>query len=182
MLGAPQSFWEPTMRKRIVPVIAAILFAAGSAASQAAEPSYPGLAGYDAVKGMQDMKIVFDVTEGNPKVLAGKLATIDVTRKQLIEAGVAPHIVVAFRGDASYYTQDDVEKLKPEDRAEYAKVHEAIRQLRKQSGVDSVEQCSLPLPARKIDKARVMPEVTLVPNGWIAVVAYQQKGYAYIAP
>jgi intracellular sulfur oxidation DsrE/DsrF family protein len=27
-----------------------------------------------------------------------------------------------------------------------------------------------------------MQEVKLVPNGWIALGAYQQQGYAYIAP
>ena len=93
-----------------------------------------------------------------------------------------PHIVVTFRGDASYYTQTDVAKVKPEDRAEYAKVVDAIKQLHKQQGVESMEQCSLPLPSRKIDRADIMPEVKVVPNGWIALVAYQQKGYAYISP
>jgi len=147
----------------------------------AAEP-YPSARGYDALQGVHDLKMAFDVTDGNPKALVAKLNTIDTTRRQLIDAGVTPHIVVTFRGDASYYTQSDVAKLKPEDRAEHAKVADAIRALRKQPGVESMEQCSLPLPSRKIDKADLMPEVKLVPNGWIALVAYQQKGYAYIAP
>jgi len=147
-----------------------------------AAPSYPSARDYDALQGVQSLKMAFDVTDGNPKVLVAKLSNIDTTRKQLIDAGVTPHIVVTFRGDASYYTQSDVSKLKPEDRSEHAKVADAIRALRKQPGVESMEQCSLPLPSRKIDKADLMPEVRLVPNGWIALVAYQQKGYAYIAP
>ena len=167
---------------RIAALLAALLVPAmGIAQSPAAAP-YPSAANYDALQGVHDMKMAFDVTDGNPKALVGKLNSIDVTRKQLMDAGVTPHIVVTFRGDASYYTQSDPNKLKPEDRAEYAKVHEAIRQLRKQPGVESMEQCSLPLPSRKIDKADIMPEVKVVPNGWIALVAYQQKGYAYIAP
>jgi len=157
--------------------------AQGPAAPQpAAAASYPSARDYDALQGVHDLKMAFDVTDGNPKVLAAKLSNIDTTRKQLIDAGVTPHIVVTFRGDASYYTQSDAAKLKPEDRAEHAKVADAIRALRKQPGVESMEQCSLPLPSRKIDKADLMPEVKLVPNGWIALVAYQQKGYAYIAP
>lgn len=163
--------------------IAATL-AASAAFSQAPgkEPPYPSAANYDALQGVHDLKMAFDVTQGNPKVLVLQLHTIDVTRKQLIDAGVTPHIVVTFRGDASYYTQTDVSKVKPEDRGEYGKVADAIRQLRKQPGVESMEQCSLPLPSRKIDRADVMPEVKVVPNGWIALVAYQQKGYAYISP
>jgi intracellular sulfur oxidation DsrE/DsrF family protein len=143
---------------------------------------YPSAANYDALRGQHDMRIVFDVTEGNPKVLAAKLATIDVTRRQLIDVGVAPHFVITFRGDASYFTQLDAKKVKREDRKDYEKVMMAIRQLRKEPGLESLEQCSLPLPSRKIDKADVMPEVKVVPNGWIALGAYQQKGYAYIAP
>ena len=160
------------------------LFAACTAFAQppAREPAYPSAVNYDALQGVHDLKMAFDVTNGNPKALALQLHTIDVTRRQLIDAGVTPHIVVTFRGDASYYTQDDVEKLKPEDRGQYAKVQEAIRELRRQPGVESMEQCSLPLPSRKIDKAHVIPEVKVVPNGWIALVAYQRKGYAYIAP
>jgi len=162
----------------------AAAFAASIAFAQAPakEPPYPSAANYDALQGVHDMKVAFDVTDGNPKALIGKLHSIDVTRRQLIDAGVTPHIVVTFRGDASYYTQTDVAKVKPEDRAEYAKVVDAIKQLRKQQGVESMEQCSLPLPSRKIDRADIMPEVKVVPNGWIALVAYQQKGYAYISP
>ena len=167
---------------RTAAVVAALLLPAVSLADPSSPAPYPSAANYDALQGVHDLKMAFDVTQGNPKALVVQLNTIDVTRKQLMDAGVTPHIVVTFRGDASYYTQSDPNKLKPEDRAEYAKVHEAIRQLRKQPGVESMEQCSLPLPSRKIDKADIMPEVRVVPNGWIALVAYQQKGYAYIAP
>jgi intracellular sulfur oxidation DsrE/DsrF family protein len=35
---------------------------------------------------------------------------------------------------------------------------------------------------QKVDKAQVNPDVTIVENGWITLVVYQAKGYAYIAP
>ena len=35
---------------------------------------------------------------------------------------------------------------------------------------------------QKVDKAQVNPDLTVVENGWITLVAYQSKGYAYIAP
>lgn len=166
----------------LIGIVAALAASAAFAQAPATNPPYPSAANYDALQGVHDLKVAFDVIDGNPKALVAKLNTIDVTRKQLIDAGVTPHIVVTFRGDASYYTQTDVGKVKPEDRAEYAKVVDAIKQLRKQPGVESMEQCSLPLPSRKIDKADVMPEVKVVPNGWIALMAYEQKGYAYISP
>ena len=130
-----------------------------------------------------DMKIAFDVTTGNPQALMKTLETIDLTRRQLIDKGITPHIVVTFRGDASYYTQSNATLIgKDADRAEAPKIASKIRELRGANGVDSMEQCNIPLGPRKINTADLMPEVKLVPNGWIALVGYQQKGYAYIAP
>ena len=34
---------------------------------------------------------------------------------------------------------------------------------------------------QKVDRAQVNPDLTVVENGWITLVAYQSKGYAYIA-
>src|SRR5690348_12271401 len=69
-----------------------------------------------------ELRVAFDITDGNPKALLGKLTTIDVTRKQLIERGVAPKIVLAFRGDASYFTQTDMSLVKEGDREDAAKI------------------------------------------------------------
>jgi len=129
-----------------------------------------------------EMKVAFDVTEGNPKALLGKLNTIDVTRKQLLERGIAPRIVIAFRGDASYFTNTDVAQIKEADRADAAKIAAKIRELQQANGVVAVEQCNLPLASRKLKAAEVMQEVKVVPNGWISLVDYQQRGYAYIVP
>lgn len=135
-----------------------------------------------ALAGVKEMKIAFDITDADPQALLVKLTVIDVTRKQLLAEGVTPRIVLAFRGDASFFTQTDPDKLKPAERETAAKVAAKIREMRSIQGVDAVEQCALPLPARKIRVEDVMPEVKVVGNGWISLVAYQQKGYAYIAP
>ena len=129
-----------------------------------------------------DMKVAFDVTSGNPVVVVKTLEIIDLTRRQLIESGLTPKIVVGFRNDASYYTQTNLSMIKEADRADALKIAAKIRELRKASGVESIEQCNVPLADRKLKPADVMQEVTLVPNGWIALATYQQKGYAYIAP
>jgi len=130
----------------------------------------------------KDVKMAFDFTDGNPKVLSAKLANVDTTRKQLIDAGFTPHIVMTFRGDASYFTQTDANLVKEADRADAAKVHAQLKALKAAPGVESLEQCTLPLAGRKISKDAVMSEVKVVPNGWIALTQYQQRGYGYIAP
>jgi hypothetical protein len=130
----------------------------------------------------KETKIAFDFTDGNPRALLAKLEVIELTRKQLIDAGVTPKMVIAFRGDASYYTQTNLALVKEADRADALAVAAKLRELRKANGVEALEQCNVPLASRKLKPADLMQEVKLVPNGWISLVGYQEKGYAYIVP
>jgi intracellular sulfur oxidation DsrE/DsrF family protein len=45
-----------------------------------------------------------------------------------------------------------------------------------------MDQCSIALRGQNVDKALVNPDLTIVDNGWIILVGYQARGYAYIAP
>ena len=130
----------------------------------------------------REAKMAFDITSGNPQVVALTLTVIDMTRKQLIEQGITPKMVIAFRGDASYFTQDTLAVVKEEQRAEALAVKAKIRELKQASGVEGFEQCNVPLASRKLKGTDLMQEVKLVPNGWISLANYQQKGYAYIVP
>lgn len=130
----------------------------------------------------KEMKVAFDITNGNPKAVLATLEVIDTTRKQLIASGVTPKIVLAFRGDASYFTQTDASKIKEADRADAGKIAAKIHELRGASGVEALEQCNLPLAPRKLNPASVVADVKVVPNGWISLAQYQQQGYAYIVP
>jgi len=130
----------------------------------------------------KEMKLAFDFTDASPVVLLNKLNTVDVTRQQLIDSGITPKIVMTFRGNASYFTQTNLTSVKEADRADALKVAAKLREMKRAPGVQGLEQCNLPLADRKLKPADLMQEVKLVPNGWIALGAYQQQGYAYIAP
>ena len=130
----------------------------------------------------REMKVAFDITDGNPQVLITKLTVIELTRKQLVDSGITPRMVLAFRGDASYYTQTNLSMVKEADRADALAIAAKLRELRKANGVEALEQCNVPLASRKLKPTDVMQEVKLVPNGWISLVEYQRKGYGYIAP
>ena len=130
----------------------------------------------------KEMKLAFDFTDASPAVLLNKLNNVDVTRQQLIENGITPKIVMTFRGNASFFTQTNLSAVKEAERADALKVAAKLREMKKAPGVQGLEQCNLPLADRKLKPADVMQEVKLVPNGWIALGAYQQQGYAYIAP
>ena len=134
------------------------------------------------IAGMKEAKVAFDITAGEPNRMLNILNTIDETREGFVKHGVTPRFVLAFRGPASLLTQTDLSRLKPEDRETAAKVAAKLKQLRTTAGIERLEQCSIAMRGQKVDKAQVSPDVTIVENGWITLVGYQAKGYAYIAP
>ena len=159
------------MKRLLVSIFAAAALA--GCASMSHEP---------AAAAGKEMRMAFDVTDSATAPLINKLETIETTRKQLIDQGYTPRIVVTFRGNASYFTQTDMNLVKEADRADTAKIQGLLRKLKQEQMVESIEQCNIPLAPRKIQAQNLMPEVKLVPNGWIALAEYQRKGYAYIAP
>lgn len=160
------------MNKTLLAALAALALAGCATMESAGPQSMPA----------NESRIAFDITDGNTTALITKLTVIDLTRKQLLEKGVTPKFVLAFRGDASFYTQTNLAVVKEADRADALKVAAMLRELRKANGVEAIEQCNVPLAARKLKPGDVMQEVKLVPNGWISLAEYQRKGYAYIAP
>lgn len=135
-----------------------------------------------ALAGLKEAKVAFDITEGNGKLLLAKVDIIEETRQSLIQQGVTPHFILAFRGPATKLVQTDQDKIKPEDREMAAKVAVRIKEMSKAPGVDGFEQCALASRQQETKTERVLPEIRVVGNGFISLMAYQAKGYAYIAP
>ena len=134
------------------------------------------------IAGMKEAKVAFDITAGDAGRMLNILNTIDETREGFVKHGVTPRFVLAFRGPATLLTQTDLSRLKPEEREAAAKVAAKLKQLRGAAGIERLDQCSIAMRGQKVDKAQVSPDVTVVENGWITLVGYQARGYAYIAP
>ena len=137
---------------------------------------------HEALAGVREVKVAFDIHEGDGKALLSRLNVIDETRQSLIRQGVTPHMVVAFRGPATRLVQTDVEKIKPEDRPVAQQIAAKLAQMSKAPGVDSLEQCSVAIRQQGTRAEDVVPAVKVIGNSWISLMAYQAKGYAYIAP
>lgn len=135
-----------------------------------------------ALAGIKEGKIAFDLKEGNGKMLLSQLGIIDEARQSLIQQGVKPHFILTFRGPASKLVQTDQDKIKPEDREMAVKVAARIKEMSKAPGVEGFEQCSLASRQQETKTELVLPEIRVVGNGFISLMAYQAKGYAYIAP
>ena len=169
------------MKRRAQCAFAAAAFAA--AALFGAAPAFA--AGYDdheALQGAKEVKVAFDVTTGDAKALLGRLNIIDETRQSLIQQGVTPHFIIAFRGGATRLVQTDTSKIKPEDRDTAAKIAAKLKDMRSAKGIDNLEQCAVAVREQGTKPEDVVPSVTVIGNAWISLMAYQNRGYAYIAP
>ena len=135
-----------------------------------------------ALQGLKEVKVAYDITEGDGKALLNRLDVIDETRQSLIRQGVTPHFVVTFRGPATRLVQTDMEKVKPEDRPVASQIATKLEQMTKAPGVDSVEQCSVAIRQQGTRADNVLPQIKVVGNSWISLMSYQARGYAYIRP
>jgi intracellular sulfur oxidation DsrE/DsrF family protein len=135
-----------------------------------------------ALAGLSEVKIAFDVKNGDPRALLKELDVIDETRQSLIKQGVRPIVVIAFRGPATKLVQTDQSQIKVEDREDALKIAEKIKALQVADGVAGMEQCAVAVRLAGTKPENVLPGIKVVGNGWISLSAYQAKGYGYIAP
>ncbi len=156
---------------------ATLALAVGAASALAGAPGDG-----DALAGLKEVKVAFDIREGDAKRLLNGLSVIDETRESLIRQGVTPRFVLAFRGPATRLVQTDLEKIKPEDRDTAAKIAAKLAQMSGAAGLESLEQCSVAIRLQETRPENVLPQIKVVGNSWISLMAYQAKGYAYIAP
>jgi intracellular sulfur oxidation DsrE/DsrF family protein len=156
----------------------------GLVAIAAAFIAMPALAADDkaALQGMKEGKIVFDVTEGDGKLLLSRLGAIDETRQSMISQGVTPHFVLAFRGGATKLVQTDMEKVKPDDRQYVPQIAAMLQQMSKAPGVEGMEQCSVAIRHAGTKAENVLPIIKVVGNSFVSLMSYESKGYAYIIP
>ncbi len=139
-------------------------------------------AGDDPLQGIKEARIVYDVTEGDGKLLLGRIETIEETRQDLIRQGVTPRLVISFRGGATRLVQTDMQQVKPEDRQIAAKIAVLLQQMAKSPGLESIEQCAVAIRHAGTKAQNVVPPIRVVANSYITLMAYQSRGYAYIRP
>lgn len=135
-----------------------------------------------ALTGLKQVKVAFDIKEGNGRALLSKLNIIDETRESLIKQGVSPHFILAFRGPATLLVQTDPREIEPRDRPMAQKIAQKIQQMASAQGVDGFEQCAVAVREQGTRAEKVLPQVRVVGNAFISLMAYQTRGYAYISP
>ena len=62
------------------------------------------------------------------------------------------------------------------------KIAAKIKQMSAAGGIEGFEQCAVAAREQGTNVEKLLPEIRVVGNGFISLMAYQAKGYAYIAP
>ena len=132
----------------------------------------------NALKGLKAVKVVCDVNVGEPKLLLRRMELIDDTYTQLIDAGIQPTFIVTFRGPATKFVTRGTRHVSPEHHAIKKEIQGWIDQF--QENGFSLEQCAIAARSQKVPYEDVLPQITVVQNSYISIVAYQNKGYALL--
>ena len=132
----------------------------------------------DALNGLKTVKVICDVNVGDPKLLLRRVELIDETYTQLIDAGIKADFVVAFRGPATKYVTKGISYVAPEYQSIKKEIQGWIAQFY-QNGF-SIEQCAIAARGQKVPYNDILSPITIVQNGYISIVAYQNKGYALL--
>jgi hypothetical protein len=132
----------------------------------------------NALKGLKAVKVVCDVNVGDPELLLRRVGQIDDTYTQLIDAGIQPTFIVAFRGPATKYVTRGTGYVSPEHLAIKKEIQGWIDQFHENGFI--LEQCAIAARAQKVSYDDLLPQITVVQNGYISIVAYQNRGYALL--
>ena len=132
----------------------------------------------NALTGLSRVKIVCDVNVGDPDSLLTRMYFLDTTYSQLLDFGVKPTIVIAFRGKASLFITKNDKYIKPEHRKQRLEMKAWLEHF---SGLGfTLEQCYIAAKSFKIDTKDFLPQVNIVANGYISLIGYQSQGYALL--
>ncbi|MDJ0783544.1 MAG: hypothetical protein QNJ22_16325 [Desulfosarcinaceae bacterium] len=132
-----------------------------------------------ALQGLKSVRWVCDVTIGDGELLLRRMQLLDTTYSQLIDAGITPTVVVVFRGPASrFITRGETVYLTAADRKFKREMREWVEAFSDLGFV--LEQCAIAADAQKIKPTDFLPQVTLVDNGFVSLVAYQNRGFAFL--
>lgn len=134
----------------------------------------------NALKGVKGMRAIFDYSQESPKMSNVILAAVkgaydDEAVRALPEK---PRIVIVFQGPAVKLITNDRSNFAEKDFGELDKLHEMIRQLKK-DGV-KLEVCLYAAAVVGVDPSTILPEIDRVNNGFISTIGYQDQGYALV--
>lgn len=132
---------------------------------------------YETLKGLNEIKAVFDVRAKAPKSAWIYLDLIHKTfnDKNIREVTDKPEFVVVLVGPAVKLVSSHTKGFSEEDKEILGKIAATVSAMAK-DGI-KLEICMYAANLLGVDPATILPEIEQHENGWISLIAYQAKGY-----
>ena len=133
----------------------------------------------DALKGITQGNVVWDVTIGSPGKLLFLLKVIEETYGDLERQDVEPDMVFLFHGPVMKLISTNPLDLPLDEEEAREQALELIRKMSNLPGV-RMESCSVSARILGIGNDTIISGIKPVGNTFVSQIGYQQKGYATI--
>lgn len=161
-----------TTHPRLFPIVLLLSLVTGVAFAEKPSDEH-------ALKGVTSGKIAWDINMADAKKMRLYLQVIDETYGDLERQGVAPDMILTFRGPSVRLITTDRSQVPAEQKAHYEAVAEQLEALMAKPEV-RVEACSVATRLTGVDAAELLPGIEHVGNTFVSQIGYQAKGYAII--
>lgn len=162
---------EANRRKGIVIFILAFFLVLSSLSLASAEE-------YDAMKGVDFAKAVFDMRDGNPKTAALHINLIYDTHKELAAMGKKPVFAVVFMAGAVKLISSNQSGFSADEQKYLKEIADTVKKM-SDAGIH-LEVCLFAVKVFGVEPASILPEIKRVGNGWISEIGYQSRGYSLV--
>lgn len=133
-----------------------------------------------SLKGVEQGRILWDVTLGDAEVLLARLQVIEQTYRDLVRQDVAPRMLFTFHGPAIKLLARDIDRFDVADVTAVRAVQAKLGELEALTGVSRIEACSIAAERADLAAQGLIDPAVMVGNTFVTAAAYAQRGYAKI--
>ena len=127
-----------------------------------------------ALDNLSGLKAYFDIKADSAAKVEKRLVWINDMYEQMSQKGLKASFIIGFRSQASFFiTRGDEEDIPVKRKIEKWLKRFAVLGI-------PIEQCGLSAELYDIESEDFLPEITVIKNGYISMIKYQNKGYAYV--
>ena len=130
------------------------------------------------MEGVGNVKALFDIRVGNPKVGTDLMKLVWNTYQNLKAMGKKPTFAVVFIGGAVKLISSKRNQFTPKAQNYLKQLDDTIAKMAK-AGI-RLEVCLTAVRYLKVDPSTLPVAIKQVPNGWISEIGYQAKGYSLV--
>lgn len=132
----------------------------------------------EAMKGVNPVKVFFDMRDGNLQSAVIHLKLIHDTYKDLVAMKKEPVFVVVFMAGAVKLISSDHSGFKAEGQKTLKEIAGIISRM-SEAGI-RMEVCLFAVNLFGVEPASILPQFERVKNGWMSEIGYQSRGYSLV--